>query len=57
MHIQENCRKGGYGPISVGHDVWIANGCKIYKNVSIPRSVWWEPTQSCTSPWNAKPTL
>lgn len=28
----------GYGFIQVGHDVWIANGCKIYKNVSIPHS-------------------
>lgn len=26
----------GFGPISVGHDVWIANGCKLYKNATIP---------------------
>lgn len=28
----------GYGSISVGHNVWIANGCRIYKNVPIPHS-------------------
>lgn len=22
----------------MGHDVWIANGCKIYKNVSVPHT-------------------
>lgn len=27
-----------YGPIRIGHDVWVANGCKLYKNVSIPHS-------------------
>ncbi|MBD5194567.1 MAG: hypothetical protein HDS87_02420 [Bacteroidales bacterium] len=26
----------GYGSISVGENVWIANGCKLYKNVTIP---------------------
>ena len=29
-------RSKGFGAIVIGHDVWIANGCKIYKNVSIP---------------------
>jgi len=28
----------GYGAVSVGHDTWIANGCRIYKNVHIPHS-------------------
>lgn len=27
---------GGYGPIVVGDDVWIANGCKLYKNTAVP---------------------
>lgn len=26
----------GYGKIKIGHNTWIANGCKIYKNVEIP---------------------
>ncbi len=26
----------GYGQITIGHDTWIANNCKLYKNVSIP---------------------
>jgi acetyltransferase-like isoleucine patch superfamily enzyme len=26
----------GYGTIEIGHDTWIANGCKIYKNVKLP---------------------
>lgn len=26
----------GYGRIRIGHNTWIANGCKIYKNVEIP---------------------
>ncbi len=26
----------GYGPVSVGKGVWIANNCKIYKNAHIP---------------------
>lgn len=26
----------GYAPILIGNDVWIANGCKLYKGVSIP---------------------
>ncbi len=26
----------GYGAVNVGKNVWIANNCKIYKNVSIP---------------------
>lgn len=26
----------GYGKIIVGHDTWIANGCKLYKNTIIP---------------------
>ncbi|MDE5635198.1 MAG: hypothetical protein K2I52_02680 [Muribaculaceae bacterium] len=30
-----NCSKG-FGPIFIGHNTWISNGCKIYKNVSIP---------------------
>ena len=28
--------RNGYGPVKVGHDVWIASGCKLYKNASIP---------------------
>ncbi|MDE6654653.1 MAG: hypothetical protein K2K37_09740 [Muribaculaceae bacterium] len=28
----------GYGPVKIGHDVWIANNCRIYKNVSVPHS-------------------
>lgn len=26
----------GYGSINIGHNTWIANGCKVYKNVTIP---------------------
>lgn len=26
----------GYGSILIGHGTWIANNCKIYKNVEIP---------------------
>lgn len=26
----------GYGNITIRHNCWIANGCKIYKNVEIP---------------------
>jgi acetyltransferase-like isoleucine patch superfamily enzyme len=33
--VNEGCSKG-YGSIEVGHDTWIANGCKIYKNVKLP---------------------
>ena len=39
FHMLKNVNGGGkkgYGPIRVGSDVWIANGCKIYKNVTIP---------------------
>lgn len=28
----------GFGPIKIEHDVWIGNGCKIYKNSRIPHS-------------------
>lgn len=28
--------KSPFGAIHIGHDVWIANGCKLYKNTSIP---------------------
>lgn len=44
FHALKNVKSGGgvknkgYGPVRIGHDVWIANGCKIYKNVSIPDS-------------------
>lgn len=40
FHALRNVNSGGkgYGAIKIGHDVWIANGCKIYKNVSIPDS-------------------
>ena len=34
-HADKTLSKG-YGPITIGHDTWIANNCKIYKNVSIP---------------------
>lgn len=37
-NISGHKRGIGYGPISIGHDCWIANGCKIYKNVTIPHS-------------------
>lgn len=26
----------GYGPIEIGSNTWIANGCKIYKNTVVP---------------------
>lgn len=26
----------GYGPIIIGDEVWVANGCKVFKNTSIP---------------------
>lgn len=26
----------GYGDITIGDDCWIANGCKIYKNINLP---------------------
>lgn len=26
----------GYGPIAIGNNTWLGNGCKIYKNVTIP---------------------
>lgn len=26
----------GYGPILIGDEVWIANGCKVLKNTMIP---------------------
>lgn len=26
----------GFGEIRIGHNCWIANGCKIYKNINIP---------------------
>lgn len=26
----------GYGPIRIGDEVWVANGCKVFKNTSIP---------------------
>jgi acetyltransferase-like isoleucine patch superfamily enzyme len=26
----------GYGPITIGKNTWIANGCRILKNTSIP---------------------
>lgn len=37
-NIETGCMTKGYGPVQIGHDVWIANNCKIYKNVSIPHS-------------------
>lgn len=43
FHALKNVESGelspnGFGSIIISHDVWIANGCKIYKNVSIPHS-------------------
>lgn len=42
FHALTNAETGrkskGYGPVRIGHEVWIANNCKIYKNVSIPHS-------------------
>lgn len=29
----------GYGIISIGHDVWFANGSRIYKNTIIPNYI------------------
>lgn len=34
----ENGKSKRFGPIFVGHDTWIGNSCKIYKNVTIPHS-------------------
>lgn len=39
LHATKNIngiKSKGYGPILIGENVWIGNGCKIYKNVSIP---------------------
>lgn len=42
FHSLTNAETGrkskGYGEVRIGHDVWIANNCKIYKNVSVPHS-------------------
>ncbi len=36
MNIRTGQKNKGYGPIAIGENVWIANGCKIYKNSTIP---------------------
>lgn len=30
------CPGKAYGPIHVGHNTWIATGCKLYKNATVP---------------------
>ncbi len=35
-NIENTNKTKGYGKVHIGHDVWIANGCRIYKNVVIP---------------------
>lgn len=35
-NIETGKKTKPYGPIYVGTNVWIANGCKLYKNTSIP---------------------
>lgn len=32
----DRCEKTSFAPITVGHDTWFGNGCKIYKGVSVP---------------------
>lgn len=32
----DNSHTKGFGPINIGNNIWIANGCKIYKNISLP---------------------
>lgn len=34
--INTGKKNKAYGPIYVGRNVWIANGCKLYKNAMIP---------------------
>lgn len=36
-HKTNEVNRKGFGPIYVGENVWIANGCKIYKGVIIPK--------------------
>lgn len=35
-NLTSEVNRKGHAPIKIGHDVWIANGCKLYKGVSIP---------------------
>ena len=34
--VKTGIKTKGHGSVSIGKDVWIANGCRIYKNVTIP---------------------
>lgn len=33
--VATQSKSSGYGPIIIGNHVWIANGCKLYKNTTI----------------------
>lgn len=38
LYKEENIKSKGYGSIIIGDNVWIASGCKIYKNISVPQN-------------------
>ena len=36
---EDGTESKGYGPITIGDDTWIANGCRFLKNTTLPNKI------------------